>query len=329
MGRPLVVVTDSVFPSLDHAKEVLAKADAILELVSEPTPQAIAAATRNADGILVTYARITADMIRQMTRCRVISRFGIGVDNIDISAATDAGIVVTRVPDYCLEEVADHTMALLLALVRKVALANTHVHAGKWSLSGLVPMHRLRGQILGLVGFGQIPQLVAPRAKAFGLQVITSDPYVSQEVLAAAGVARVDLTDLITRSDFVSIHAPLTPETHHLFGADAFHKMKPSAFLINTARGPIIDDAALAEALDRQQLAGAALDVLPQEPPAGSALFGRTNVILTPHVSFYSVESLVDLQRRAAEEVLRAISGEATRNPVNPEVYRDRPSPPA
>jgi D-3-phosphoglycerate dehydrogenase len=326
MARPLIVVTDSVFPNLDAARKVLAKIDAVLELVPEPTHQAIAKAIRNADGILVTYAKITADMIRQMTRCRVISRFGIGVDNVDVVAATEAGIVVTRVPDYCLEEVADHTMALLLGLARQVSLASSQVHAGEWSLSGLLPIHRLRGNVLGLVGFGQIPQLVAPRAKAFGLQVIAFDPYASSEVLAAAGIARVEFEDLIARSDFISIHAPLTPETQNLFSAATFCKMKSSAFLINTARGPIVDETALADALDGNEIAGAALDVLPKEPPTDSPLFGRNNVILTPHVSFYSVESLVDLQRRAAEEVLRAMSGAPPRHPVNSEVLQSWPS---
>jgi D-3-phosphoglycerate dehydrogenase / 2-oxoglutarate reductase len=324
MGRPLVVVTDSVFPNLDPTRDVLAEIDADLVMVPEPSVEAIGSATRNADGILVTYAKISADMIRQMTRCRVISRFGIGVDNVDVAAATKAGIVVTRVPDYCLEEVADHTLALLLALARKVATANAHAHAGKWGLSGLVPMHRLRGRTLGLVGFGQIPQMVAPRAKAFGLRVITYDPYVQQTTLNAAGVDGVDLNELITTSDYISIHTPLTPETRGMFAAEMFKKMKSEAFLINTARGPIVDETALAEALDRGDIAGAALDVLPEEPPKGSPLFGRPNVILTPHVSFYSVESLVDLQRRAAKEVVRALSNENTRNPVNPEALQYR-----
>lgn len=267
MSRLLVVVTDSVFPNLDPAREVMAEIDADLELIAEPSAAAIARATRNADGVLVTYAKINAEMIRQMTRCRVISRFGIGVDNVDVVAATEAGIVVTRVPDYCLEEVADHTLALLLSLARKVTAANQHAHGGRWSLSGLVPMHRLRGRTLGLVGFGQIPQMVAPRAKAFGLRVITYDPYVQQSTLDSAGVDGVTLNELITTSDFISIHTPLTVETRGMFATKVFQRMKSDAFLINTARGPIVDEGALAQALDRGDIAGAALDVLPEEPP--------------------------------------------------------------
>jgi D-3-phosphoglycerate dehydrogenase len=324
MQRPLVVVTDSPFPNLDPARKVLSNINAVIRLVENSTPDGIAEATQDADGVLVTYAKIGAEAIRQMKRCRIISRFGIGVDNVDISAATDAGIVVTRVPDYCIDEVSDHTLALLLAVARKIPLANFLVHSGRWELSATVPIHRLRGSTLGLVGFGRIPQLVAPKAAAFGLKVITSDPYVSPEVLARAGVERCDFAELVKRSDYISLHTPLLEETHHLFNADVFRNMKPTAYLINTARGPIIDEHALADALDRGQLAGAALDVLSQEPPTGSPLFGRSNVILTPHMSFYSDESLVDLQVKAAEEVVRAMSGEGPRNPVNPEACKGK-----
>jgi D-3-phosphoglycerate dehydrogenase / 2-oxoglutarate reductase len=322
MAQSLVSVADSVFPNLEPAQKVLSKIGADLRLAETSTPEAILQAARQADAVLVTYAKITAEMIRQMTRCRVISRFGIGVDNVDIAAATDAGIVVTRVPDYCMDEVSDHTMALLLALIRKIPFANSLVHAGRWEMPAVVPIHRLRGTVLGLVGFGRIPQLVAPKAKSFGIKVVTYDPYVSSSVTSASGVQKVDFVTLLKNSDYVSIHTPLLPETHHLFNADAFAQMRPTAYLINTARGPIVDEAALAHALDRKQLAGAALDVLSTEPPSDSLLFGRNNVILTPHMSFYSEESLVELQTRAAEEVARVLTGQMPRNPVNPEVLQ-------
>jgi D-3-phosphoglycerate dehydrogenase len=279
---------------------------------------------RNADALLVTYAKVTAEMIEQMTRCRIIARFGIGVDNVDIPAATNAGIVVTRVPDYCIDEVSDHTMALLLALVRKIPFANSRTHAGRWEMSAVVPIHRLRGSVLGLVGFGRIPQLVVPKAKAFGLRVISYDPFIPEETMNQAGVEKVDFSELVRLSDHISIHTPLGPETRHLFNADVFRKMKPTAHLINTARGSIVDEEALAEALYRGLLAGAALDVLSQEPPSRSPLFGRENVILTPHMSFYSAESLIDLQTRAAEEVVRVLTGQAPRDPVNPEALKSK-----
>ena len=315
----LVAVADSVFPSLELARTVVSRAGAELRLSPQSTPEAIVATAREADALLVTYAKITADMIREMKKCRIISRFGIGVDNVDIEAATRAGIVVTKVPDYCIDEVSDHAMALLLSLIRKIPFANARAHAGRWEMPAVVPIHRLRGTILGLVGFGRIPQLVAPKAQAFGMRVMAYDPYIPPAVMEKAGVGRAEFLDLLKTSDYISIHSPLLPETHHLFNTEVFRQMKPGALLVNTARGPIVDEAALASALDARQLAGAALDVLEQEPPVNSPLFGRDNVILTPHTSFYSVESLEELQTKAAEEVVRVLSGQAPRNPVNPD----------
>jgi D-3-phosphoglycerate dehydrogenase len=325
MAQLQVAVSDSVFPNLDRARAVLSTIGAQLRLADEPTPEAILRVAREADALLATYAKITADMIRQMTRCRIISRFGIGVDNVDIQAATERGMVVTKVPDYCLDEVSDHAMALLLSAVRKIPLANRMVQDGRWEMPTVVPIHRLRGTVLGLVGFGRIPQLVAPKAQSFGMRVVSFDPYIPKEVFDRAGVRGVEFAELLKISDYVSIHAPLLPETQGLFNAEAFRQMKPHAYLINTARGPIVDEAALAQALDAGQLAGAALDVMSKEPPQGSPLVGRPNVIITPHTSFYSEESLADLETKAAEEVVRVLRGEAPRNPVNPEAVKAKP----
>src|SRR5579864_1530863 len=322
MAQLQVGVSDSVFPNLDPARAVLSKIGAQLSLAEEPKPKAILRVARDADALLATYAKITAEMIRQMTRCRIISRFGIGVDNVDIKAATRSGIVVTKVPDYCIDEVSDHAMALLLSLVRKIPFSSARAHAGRWEMPAVVPIHRLRGTTLGLVGFGRIPQLVAPKAKSFGLRVVTFDPYVPQTVLDQAGVERVEFEQLVRISDYISIHTPLLPETRHLFNAEVFRKMKPEAVIVNTSRGPVVDEAALATALDAKQLAGAALDVLEMEPPTSSPLFGRDNVILTPHTSFYSVEALEELQTKAADEVVRVLSGQPPRNPVNPDVLK-------
>ena len=321
MARVLVAVTDSVFPNLDAARRVLAYAGADLQVAADTTPEGILGTARAADAVLVTYAKITADIIRQLTHCRIISRFGIGVDNVDIAAATEARIFVTKVPDYCIDEVSDHAMALLLALARKIPFSSAQVHAGEWSMPSVVPIHRLRGTTLGLVGFGRIPQLVAPKAQAFGIAVIASDPFVSTEVMAAAGVESVTFDELVERSDYVSIHAPATAETRHLFNHDVFRRMKTTAFVINTARGPLVDEGALVEALDDGWIAGAALDVLEREPPpSGSPLLTCRNLILTPHTAFYSEESLVDLQIRAAEEVARVLEGQLPRHAVNPDM---------
>src|SRR6202021_782744 len=233
---------------------------------ARPQPAALCVPTPPAGGGPGPYAKITAEMIRQMTRGRVIARFGIGVDNVDIPAATQAGIVVTRVPDYCLDEVSDHTMALLLALVRKIPSSNARTQAGRWEMRAVVPLHRLRGTVLGLVAFGQIPQLVAPKAQAFGIRVVTYDPYVSKQVAERAGVQQVEFDELLKISDYISIHTPLLPATHHLFNADVFRRMKPTAYLINTARGPIIDEPARRAAWAHAPWRGAALDVMEKEP---------------------------------------------------------------
>jgi D-3-phosphoglycerate dehydrogenase len=322
MAQFQVAVSDIVFPNLDRASAVLSTIGAELRLAEEPKPEAIMRVAKDADALLATYAKITAEMIRQMTRCRIISRFGIGVDNVDVPAATERGIVVTKVPDYCIDEVSDHAVALLLAAVRKIPFANSMVHTGRWEMPAVVPIHRLRGTTLGLVGFGRIPQLVAPKAQAFGMHVVAFDPYIPKAVFDSARVESVDFAQLLKMSDYVSIHAPLLPETQGLFNAEAFRQMRSHAYLINTARGPIVDEAALAQALDAGQIAGAALDVMTKEPPTGSPLLGRPNVIITPHTSFYSEESLNDLETKAAEEVVRVLKSEAPRNPVNPEVLK-------
>jgi D-3-phosphoglycerate dehydrogenase len=209
-------------------------------------------------------------------------------------------------------------MALLLALARKITFSNTLVQSGRWEVPPLVPLRRLEGRVLGLIGFGNIPRALAPKAKAFGLQVISHDPYVGKDVLQAAGVEGVSFDDLLARSDFISVHAPLMPATRGLVNAGAFAKMKHGAMLINTARGPLVDEGALVMALDSGKLGGAALDVVATEPLAkDSQLLNRDNVILTPHTAFYSVEALDELQTKCASDVARVLSGERAVYPIS------------
>ena len=319
MPRPLIAVTDSPFPSLDPARAALARIDPELRVANSTSADDILAVGRDADAILVTYAKLPGELLRQLRRCKAIGRFGLGVDNIDIAAAAELGITVTYVPDYCMQEVSDHAMALLLALARKVPQSNALVQAGRWDMPAVVPIHRLAGRVLGLVGFGNIPRALAPKAKAFGLRVVVHDPYVSQHELAAAGVEGMSFDRLLEISDFVSIHAPLLPATRGLFNAEVFRKMKQGACLINTARGPLVDEDALLAALDSGRLAGAALDVVAVEPlPKQSRLIGRDNVVLTPHTGFYSVEALNELQTKCAADVARVLSGEKPVYPVKP-----------
>jgi D-3-phosphoglycerate dehydrogenase len=317
MPRTLIAVTDSPFPSLDPARTALARVDPELRMAASSSADDILAVAKNADAVLVTYAKLPGELLRQLARCKVIGRFGLGVDNIDIKAAAGLGITVTYVPDYCMHEVSDHAIALILALARKIPLSNRLVQAGRWEMPAVAPIHRLAGRVLGLIGFGNIPRALAPKAKALGLRVVAHDPYVAREVLASAGVEGMGFDDLLAVADFVSIHAPLSPATRGLLNSQVLGKMKTGALLINTARGPLVDEDALIAALDSGQLGGAALDVVATEPlPESSKLLGRDNVILTPHTAFYSVEALDELQTKCAADVARVLCGEAPVYPV-------------
>jgi len=250
----------------------------------------------------------------RMPKCRIIARYGIGVDTIDLDAATAAGIIVTNNPTYCIEEVAEHTMALLLACARKVAFYDRLVRAGRWEVPPGKPMFRLAGRTLGLVGFGNIARQVAARAAAFGMRILFFDPFVKD----APGAKAVDLNVLLQEADFVSLHPPLTPQTRKLMNDGAFEKMKPTAFLINCARGPVVDTDALVRALDAKRIAGCALDTVDPEPlPDPHPLRGRDNVIVLPHAAWYSEQAMAGLQAGAPGEVRRVLSGEWPVNVVN------------
>ena len=317
MARFLIAMTDNVFPSLDPAKAALSGIDYELRMAKSPSAEDILAVAKDADAILVTYAKLTRELLMQLTKCKAIGRFGLGVDNIDLVAAAEQGIQVNYVPDYCIHEVSDHALALLLALARKVPQSNKLVQSGRWEVPPLTPMHRLAGRVLGLIGFGNIPRMLAPKAKALGLKVVAYDPFAKAELFKAAGVESVSFDQLLAMSDFVSVHAPLMPETRGLMNATAFGKMKKGAMIINTARGPLIDEPALLAALDSGQVGGAALDVITTEPmPKDSPLIGRDNLILTPHTAFYSVEALNELQTKCASDVARVLSGEKAVYPI-------------
>jgi D-3-phosphoglycerate dehydrogenase / 2-oxoglutarate reductase len=312
-----VVLTDYVWDSLDVEKNTLAGIAELLPLQTKKPDEFIDKAA-DCDALLNTYAGpITADVMARMPKCKIIARYGIGVDTIDLDAATAAGIIVTNNPTYCIEEVAEHTMALLLACARKVVFYDRLVRNGRWEVPPGKPMFRLAGSTLGLVGFGNIARQVALRAAAFGMNVLYSDPFVKQGDLDVPGKA-ADLDTLLAQSDFVSIHPPLTKDTRKMMNDEAFSKMKRSAWIINCARGPILDTEALTRALDAGKIAGAALDTTDPEPlPNPHPLRERDNVIINPHVAWYSETAMKGLQAGAPGEVRRVLTGEWPVNVVN------------
>jgi D-3-phosphoglycerate dehydrogenase / 2-oxoglutarate reductase len=284
---------------------------------------------QEADAMLVsTREAITRRVLENIPRVKVISRYGVGLDNVDLDAAADAGIVVTHYPGYCTPEVADHALAMILALNRRIVELDRSLREGAWVEHGpatrrilLGPVHPLREQTLGIIGFGRIGQAVAERAKPFGLTIVAADPYIDPEIVRGAGAEPLPLDELLERADIVTIHCPLTPGTRGLIDAAALARMKPTALLVNTARGPIIDLPALAQALEEGRIAGAALDVVDPEPlAAGSPFYQLPNVILTPHSAYYSERSVDVVRRETLHEALQVLRGKRPRTVANPAV---------
>lgn len=274
----------------------------------------------NADAIMVREATVSRPMIEAMQQCRVIVRYGVGVDNIDSQAAREKGIYVANVPDYGSEDVAEHALALLLAATRRIATRNRDVRDGQWGIGQREPMFRLAGKILGVVGFGRISRCFVQKASGIGFKrILVVDPLLTDEQALQAGVTRVSLDTLCREADFISLHAPLTPDTHHLIGEAELAKMKPSAVLVNTSRGGLIDEQALINALLQQRIFAAGLDVFESEPlSAKSPLLQMENTLCTDHTAWFTEESVVELQSKAAHEVRRAFEGEHPLNWVNP-----------
>ena len=318
-----VVITDHRFASVDIQRRVLAEIDAELVEGQAKTEEEIIAIARDADGILNARSKITAKVIEALERCKIMVRYGVGVDTIDIPAATRKGIMVSNVVDYCIDEVADHAFALLLSLARKVVFSARRVQAGEWSINNLKPLRRLAGQTVGVVGFGRIGRTLARNAAAVGFKIVVYDPFVAGEGEEKDGFKFMSLEQLLKTSDFVSLHTPLIAETEKMIGNEQIKLMKPTAYLINTSRGPLIDEDALAAALKENRLAGAGLDVLIEEPARPDhPLLKMEQVVVTSHTAFYSEEAIQELQRKAAEKVAVALSGKIPDPLVNPEVLK-------
>ena len=318
-----VVITDHRFPNVDIQREVLSKVGAELIEGQAKTEEEIIAIAKDAHGILNARSKITAKVIDALTSCKVMVRYGVGVDTIDIAAATRKGIMVSNVLDYCVDEVSDHALALILALTRKVAFSAGRVRSGEWSVTNLRPLKRLSGQTLGVVGFGRIGRELARKAVPIGFNILVYDPYVKGEAVAQSGCRQVSFEELIKKSDVISLHSPLTPETKAMIGQKQIDMMKPHAYIVNVSRGALIDEAALAAAIEAGRIAGAGLDVMIDEPPkSNNPLLKLEQVIVTSHTAFYSDEAIQELQKKAAEKVAAALSGHIPDPLVNPEVLQ-------
>ena len=312
----VVVITDCDHGDVDPERAVLDGHDVELRVLACRTPEEVAAQAGDADVLINQYVPITAEALDALPRCRLVVRYGVGVDNVDVEAAAARGVWVANVPDYGRDEVADHTLALALAVLRGVVALDRSVREGTWDLEAARPLRRLSTLTYGVVGCGAIGTVVAGRAAGLGMRVLGYDV---PQVRSAPPIERVPLEALLSSSDVVSLHAALTPGTHHLIGAAALGRMRPSAFLVNTARGGLVDAAALLAALDAGELAGAALDVLEGEPPddLGWRLARHPKVVMTPHAAWYSEEAFHTLKTEVAREALRVLEGGRPRSPVN------------
>jgi D-3-phosphoglycerate dehydrogenase len=314
-----VVVTDYEYPDLGNEEKILGAIGAKLIPGQCRTEEEVIALAAEADAVLNQYTLMTPRILNALKRCKVIVRYGIGVDNVDVEAATRAGILVCNVTRYCLHEVSEHAIGLLLSCVRKFPEINDTVKRGQWSYRLHRPIDRMHGRTLGIVGLGNIGRMVAKKIQPWGLRLLANDPYIPDDVFPAHGATKASFEQVLQESDFVSAHVPLTSETHYMFSYEPFKKMKETAYFINTSRGKVVDENGLYRALKEKCLAGAALDVMEKEPPDHDhPLFDLPNVIITPHIAWYSERSSIDLQRMAAEEVARVLMGKEPISPVNP-----------
>ena len=316
--RYQVMITDCDHGSIEEEKEELGRIGTELILAQIRKEEDLIRVCKEADGLINQYAILNRNVLGHLTKCKVVARYGVGVDSIDLKAATDLGIIVANVPDYCIDEVASHAVAMLLTLIRKTVFFDRKVKSSHWDFRQGPPIHRIQGKTLGLIGCGKIGFEVAKRISAFGVKVITFDPYLEK---VSEGIELEDFDTVLKESDFISIHCPLNDSTRHLIGDEALKKMEKKPMIINTSRGPIVDERALIQALEQGLISGAGLDVLEKEPPdPQNPLLKMENVILSPHVGFYSEESISELKRRTAKNVADVLRGKVPTSVVNREV---------
>lgn len=321
MAKFKVILVKHGYPSVEPERKVVTDAGGEFfdgDKLSDVEENKICS---EADGILVRWRKITPELIKTYRRCKIIVRYGVGTDNVDVDAATQAGIMVGHLPTYCLDEVSNHALALWLACVRRVVSTHQKIASGGWDPNPPEQIFRTAGKTMGLVGLGNIGRAVARKLNGWGMKLIATDPFVDAQRAEELGVRLVDFETLLKSSDYVSLHVPLLPETRHLMSARQFSLMKPGAILVNTARGPIVDGKALLDALNKGTLAQAALDVFEEEPPpATSPLRKHPNLILSDHLAWYSEDSQLELKISAAEEAVRVCTGGLPRSIANPDV---------
>jgi D-3-phosphoglycerate dehydrogenase len=314
-----VVITDLGYRTYRYEKEQLERIGAEVILAESRNEDDVIKHAKDADGLIVRMAPITAKVIRSLDKCRIISRYGVGADNVDILAATEKGIMVANVPDYCEEEVSDHALALFMACTRKIVSHDKQIREGAWDIGAADPIYRLARKVFGLIGYGKIARTLHRKLIGFKFsRILVSDPYLDRNTAVEHNIELVDLSSLLKESDYISIHAPLTDKTHHMIGSKEFKIMKHTAIIINTSRGPIIDQEALYRALKEGWINSAGIDVYENEPVEKNCpLFELDNIVVTDHASWYSEDSQVELQTKAAINVVQALSGQPVTNLVN------------
>ena len=318
MNRWKVVISDYYYKNLDQEKAILASVDAELLSYHCKTEDEVIQAAADCDALICQFAPITRRVIESLRRCKVIVRYAIGVDNIDLKAAEECGIIVCNVPDYSIDEVSNHVIALLLDCCKKLTYMAGQTKLGNTSYTMIEPLSRMEGRTLGLMGFGRIARVVARKMSGFGLNIIAYDPMMDTAAAQQLNVSPVSFQELLAQSDYISIHCPLTQETHHLFDRQIFEQMKPTVIFINTARGAIVKEEDMVAFLREHEFAMAGIDVTETEPvPTDHPLLKLNNAVVTPHVAWYSIESVLSLQRKVAEEVAGVLSGQPPRHPVN------------
>lgn len=328
MDSMLVVLADGYSLEGDHyniEQAYFAERGVEFRVENCKTEEEIIEKCKEADAVLTIYAPMTRNVIEQLQNCKVIVRYGIGFDVIDVEAASEKGIAACNIPDYCFPEVATHTIAMILQFERKISLLDQSVRKGEWNPNKGFDSRRLSSLTLGLVGFGNIAQEAAKYAKPFGMEIIAYDPFIPDDVLKEHGVKRVTLDELVERSDYISIHVPLNKDTHHLINAEKLEKMKETAVIINTARGPIIDQDALVDAIKNKKIRGASLDVLEKEPlQLSDEILTLENVYITPHAAFNSEEAKARLHERVAETAYEVLTGGFPKNILNKDAVKAR-----